>query len=121
VREQGPVTVPVRLRFRPLLTQGKSPAWLGFDSPALELSGTPASPFQCRQIPVAGETLVYAPAFHLLFDMSHSDVWYNLPGGASESRFGPGYGKGVSEWMEGALLPLGRPRTPDRLRPAPHD
>src|SRR5688572_3093807 len=75
------------------LTQGKSPAWLGFDSAPLELPGTPASPFQCRRLPVAGETLVYAPAFHLLFDKSRSDAWYNLPGGASESRFGPGYGR----------------------------
>jgi penicillin G amidase len=116
VSASEPAMVPARLRFRHLLTQGKSPAWLGLDSPRLELPGTPASPFQCRMIPVAGETLVYAPAFHLLFDMSWSDVWYNLPGGASESRFGPGYGKGVSEWMSGALLPLGRPRSRDRLQ-----
>jgi penicillin amidase len=119
VRADEPATVPVRLRFRHLLTQGKSPAWLGFDSPELELPGTPVSPFQCRMIPAAGETLVYAPAFHLLFDMSWSDVWYNLPGGASESRLGPGYGKGVSEWMSGALLPLGRPRSQERLQPVP--
>lgn len=103
--------VPVVLRFKHLVTQGKSPAWLGFDSSPVELPGTPVSPFQCRVSPVSGESLVFAPAFHLLCDMSQDYARYNLPGGASESRFGPGYGKGVTEWLEGTLLPLGPPGT----------
>jgi penicillin amidase len=99
--------VPVRLRFSHLLTRGRSPAFLGFDSPELELPGSPDSPFQCRVSPISGERLVYAPAFHLLMDMSRPGAWYNMPGGASESRFGPGYGKGVADWLEGTLQPLG--------------
>ncbi len=99
--------VPVRLRFKHLVTQGKSPPFLGLDSALVELPGSPMTPFQCRMSYVAGERLVYAPAFHLLFDMSQPGGWYNLPGGASESRFGAGYGKGVGEWLEGTLLPLG--------------
>jgi hypothetical protein len=43
----------------------------------------------------------------LLMDMSQRGAWYNMPGGASESRFGPGYGKGLQAWLEGSLLPLG--------------
>jgi penicillin amidase len=101
-------SVPVRLRFKHIVTQGRSPALLGFDSPLVELPGTPVSVFQARACPIAGQTLVYAPAFHVLFDMSQRGVWYNVPGGASESRAGPGYGKGVQEWLAGELLPLGQ-------------
>jgi acyl-homoserine lactone acylase PvdQ len=108
--------VPVRLRFQHILTRGKSPAWLGFDSPEVELPGTPVSPFQSRASPVAGETLVYGPSFHLLFDMSGPHAWYNLPGGASESRFGPGYGQGLAEWLTGTLLPLGRDAAAGTIR-----
>jgi penicillin amidase len=99
--------VPVKLRFAHLVTRGKSPAFLGFDSAEIELPGSPDTPFQCRVSPISGERLVYAPAFHLLMDMSRPGAWYNMPGGASESRFGPGYGKGVTGWLEGSLLPLG--------------
>jgi hypothetical protein len=107
VRDCSTHEVPVRLRFSHLLTRGKSPAWLGFDSAQVELPGNPVSPFQCRISPISGERLVYAPAFHLLIDMKQRGAWYNLPGGASESRFGPGYGKGVPAWLSGALQPLG--------------
>ena len=99
--------VPVRTRFAHLITRGRSPAFLGFDSPAIELPGNPVAPFQCRVSPISGERLVYAPAFHLLMDMKQRGAWYNLPGGASESRFGPGYGKGVQPWLEGTVHPLG--------------
>ncbi len=107
--------VPVHLRFKHLVTQGKSPSLFGFDSPPIVLPGSPMTPFQCRVSYVAGEKLVYAPAFHLLFDMGKPGGWYNIPGGASESRFGPGYGKGVAEWLEGSLSPLG-PTTADPER-----
>jgi acyl-homoserine lactone acylase PvdQ len=99
--------VPVRTRFSHLVTRGKSPAFLGFDSAEVTLPGSPVAPFQCRISPISGERLVYAPAFHLLMDMSKRGAWYNMPGGASESRFGPGYGKGLGEWLEGTLVPMG--------------
>lgn len=102
-------SVPVRLRFKHLVTRGRSPAFLGFDSPLVELPGSPVSVFQCRSCQIAGERLVYAPAFHLAFDMRQRGVWYNVPGGASESRRGVGYGRGVREWLTGELLPLGVP------------
>ncbi len=52
--------------------------------------------------------MIYAPAFHLLFDMSQRGASYNVPGGASESRFGVGYGKGVDEWLTGKWFAIGR-------------
>jgi hypothetical protein len=85
----------------------------------VELPGTPTSLFQSRVCPIAGENLVYAPAFHLLFDMARPGAYYNLPGGASESRFGPGYGKGIPEWREGGLFPLGNPECPPPAPPRP--
>ena len=99
--------VPVRARFAHLVTRGRSPAFLGFDSPTVELPGNPVAPFQCRVSPISGERLLYAPAFHLLMDMKQRGAWYNLPGGASESRFGPGYGRGLEQWLAGTLHPLG--------------
>ena len=99
--------VPVRTRFSHLVTRGRSPAFLGFDSALVELPGSPVAPFQCRVSPISGERLVYAPAFHLLMDMKQRGAWYNLPGGASESRFGPGYGRGLEPWLTGTLHPLG--------------
>lgn len=99
--------VPVKLRFAHVLTRGKSPAALGFDSPEVTLPASPDAPFQCRVSPISGERLVYAPAFHILIDMRQKGAFYNIPGGASESRFGAGYGKGVTEWLEGTFRPLG--------------
>jgi len=107
VAEHGTHDVPVRTRFAHLVTRGRSPAFLGFDSPPIELPGSPVAPFQCRISPISGERLVYAPAFHLLMDMKERGAWYNLPGGASESRFGPGYGQGITPWLEGTVQPLG--------------
>jgi penicillin amidase len=99
--------IPVKLRFRHTVTQGRTPSFLGFDSKTVTLPGSPVTPFQCRISPISGEKLVYAPAFHVLFDMSQDHVFYNLPGGASESRFGPGYGEGIDDWLKGRVSPLG--------------
>src|SRR3954454_7541208 len=103
VAGQGTHDVPARTRFAHLGTRGRSPAFLGFDSPPVELPGSPVAAFQCRISPISGERLVYAPAFHLLMDMKQRGAWYNLPGGASESRFGPGYGQGITPWLEGTV------------------
>ena len=112
VAEHRAFDVPVRTRFSHLVTRGRSPALLGFDSAEVELPGSNVSAFQCRVSPISGERLVYAPAFHLLMDMSRRGAWYNMPGGASESRFGPGYGKGLQAWLGGALRPLGSAALP---------
>lgn len=107
VREHSTYPMPVKIRFSHLVTRGRSPAFLGFDSAEVELPGNPVSPFQCRISPISGERLIYAPSFHLLIDMKQRGAWYNIPGGASESRFGAGYGKGVDAWLKGEMRPLG--------------
>ena len=51
--------------------------------------------------------LYFARAFHMVLDMGRPDAWFHLPVGASEQRFGPGYGEGVREWLTGQFFPLG--------------
>jgi hypothetical protein len=49
--------------------------------------------------------------------MSKRGGWYNASGGASERRFGPGYGGGLDAWRTGEVAPLGHPEgDPPRLR-----
>jgi len=109
------VFTPPRPRFATTLA-----ALVGLDSKPVKVPGTPTSMFQTRSL-VFGGTITYGPAFHLVFDMKGPGAWYNLPGGASESRFGPGYGKGVEEWVSGKFHPLGKPegRAP-KVRPTEH-
>ncbi len=105
---RGDVLVPVRDKFKNVITQGKIPL-LGFDSSPVTFPGGPTTPFQSRVVDFLGQRIVSAPSCHYLTDMSKRGGWYNLPGGASERRFGPGYGRGVREWSEGDFLPLGDP------------
>jgi penicillin amidase len=121
VAEHTSHDVPIRARFTHLLTRGGSPAFLGFDSPEVEFPGSPVAPFQCRVSPISGERFLYAPAFHLLMDMGRRGVLYNIPGGASESRFGPGYGQGLDAWLEGTLRPLGSSDMETLSLQRPHD
>jgi hypothetical protein len=103
--------VPIRAQFVNAYFEGKLPRVLGLDAPARTLRGGPVAPLQRRWATIAGTRIVGGPAFHLLFDMSDRGGWYNVAGGASERRFGPGYGAGIGELENGDLLPLGDPRT----------
>jgi len=99
--------VPVRAKFHNLFFPGKLPGFLGFDSPEVAVPGGPVSPFQSRRAAFRGEHFVFGPGAEFLVDLGQRGCWYSIPGGASESRFGPGYGKGVEEWLRGDLFPLG--------------
>jgi acyl-homoserine lactone acylase PvdQ len=99
--------VPVRAKFKNMLLQGKLPVAFGFDSAPVLLPGGPVAPFQTRIIEFEGEKIVGGPAFHLAIDMSKPGAWYHVPGGAAEKRYGPGYGAGVDEWLQGIFLPMG--------------
>jgi hypothetical protein len=113
----GTSPVPVRARFVNAYFEGKLPAFLGLDTPPMTVRGGPVAPFQCRAATIAGQSFLGGPAFHVLFDMSKRGGWYNASGGASERRFGPGYGGGLDAWHSGDLAPLGHPDGPaPRLR-----
>jgi acyl-homoserine lactone acylase PvdQ len=100
---------PPTAAFRHTLFGGRLPRVLGFDTAARPWRGGPNAPFQVRSVDFEGERMLFGPAFHLVFDMSRPHGWYNSPGGASESRLGPGYAAGLDAWHEGRLLPLGSP------------
>jgi hypothetical protein len=76
-------------------------------SAPVEFPGAPCAPFQTRSVRFEDESLVFGPAFHYVTDLGERGGWYHVPGGASERRMGPGYGKGVPLWAEGRFLPLG--------------
>jgi len=99
--------VPPRFAFVNEYFRGKLPRPLGFDTEVVAPLGGPTVPFQLREVAFAGMKLYFAPAFHMVFDLSRPGGWFHLPGGASERRFGPGYGQGVGEWLTGRFLPLG--------------
>jgi acyl-homoserine lactone acylase PvdQ len=98
---------PIVRRFSDLVTQGKLGPALGLCSAKVTFPGAPCAPFQTRSVRFEDESLVFGPAFHYVTDMGQRGGWYHVPGGASERRTGPGYGKGVDLWAEGRFLPLG--------------
>jgi penicillin G amidase len=99
--------VPARFAFVNEYFRGKLPRPLGFDSQVVAPPGGPTVPFQLREVAFAGMKLYFGPAFHLVIDMSQPGAWFHIPGGASERRFGPGYSKGIQEWLTGQFFPLG--------------
>lgn len=100
-------TLPITRRFADPLTQGKLGSALGLCSAPVTFPGAPCAPFQTRTVRFEDESLVFGPAFHYVTDLGERGGWYHIPGGASERRTGPGYGKGVDLWAEGRFLPLG--------------
>ena len=99
--------IPLKFPFVNDYFRGKLPRLFGFDTEPVEPPGGPTLPFQCREVAFAGMNLYFAPAFHMVLDMSQPGAWFHLPGGASERRFGAGYGEGVREWLTGRFFPLG--------------
>jgi penicillin G amidase len=100
-------SVPAKFPFVNEYFRGKLPRPFGFDTAVVAPPGGPTVPFQLREVAFAGMKLYFAPAFHMVFDMSRPGGWFHIPGGASERRFGPGYGRGVQEWLAGRFFPLG--------------
>jgi hypothetical protein len=102
--------LPIVRRFTDAVTQGKLGSALGMCSKPITFPGAPCAPFQTRTVRFEDESLVFGPAFHYVTDLGERGGWYHVPGGASERRTGPGYGKGVDLWTEGRFLPLGNPK-----------
>ncbi len=95
--------------FTHFLTGGRLPSALGFSTPPVRWPGGPTSLFQTRTIEAFGETMRGGPMFHLLMDFSRKGGRYNMAGGASERRLGPGYGAGIDAWVHKEWLPIGPP------------
>ena len=99
--------LPIVRRFADPVTQGKLGSALGLCSDKVTFPGAPCAPFQTRSVRFEDESLVFGPAFHYVTDLADRGGWYHVPGGASERRSGPGYGKGVDLWAQGRFIALG--------------
>jgi penicillin amidase len=105
--DDGDWPLPVRARFTHQLEQGALPTGLGFSSEEIDFPGAPTASFQSRVVAFEGESMMFGPAFHMVFDMSETGAWYHVPGGAAETPLGPGYGAGVLDWRDGNFERLG--------------
>ena len=65
------------------------------------------TPNQVTLATIGGQSFVFGAACRMLVDMSRPGLWYCMSGGASERRFGIGYGKGLDAWARGEFMPLG--------------
>lgn len=101
-------SVPLRAKFKSMFEQGALPTVFGFSSAPIDFPGGPTSPFQARIMPFNGERIVGGPAARFVCDMSEDGGWYNVPGGASELPWGPGYATGLEDWKVGGVTALGR-------------
>ncbi len=93
--------------FKNMVADTRLSALVGLNTRPVPFPGSPTSLFQSRRLRLFGQEMIGGPAFHLLMDMGTSATRYNVAGGASEQRFGPGYGAGLTEWSTGGFLPLG--------------
>jgi penicillin amidase len=75
--------------------------YLGFDTGTLPMPGCHATPFQGHLLTTAKREATFAPSYHFVTDLGTDEIWTNLPGGASESRFSPFYKNDISRWQNG--------------------
>jgi len=65
------------------------------------MRGCFATPFQGHLLRVARRESTFAPSYHFTTDMTTDEVYTNLPGGPSESRFSRWYKSDIPRWMNG--------------------
>lgn len=101
------VQLPRRDKFKNAVFAGAL-SWL-MDTKPIENRGGPTTPNQVTATKIGDHTVVFGAAGRYLCDMSTPYGWYCLSGGASERRFGVGYGAGLEDWARGRCRPLGSP------------
>lgn len=102
--------LPMAVRFKNAVFAGKL-GWL-FDSKPIEILGGTTTPNQTTSVAVGPLRMTFGGAGRYLADLSTDGGWYCMSGGASERRFGVGYGKGLDDWARGRFRPLGAPAGP---------
>lgn len=73
----------------------------GFDVGEIPMPGCHATPFQGHVLRSAKREETFAPSYHFVTDMGSDEVWSNLPGGPSESRFSKFYKVDIARWQAG--------------------
>ncbi len=79
---------------------------LGFHTREMPLAGCYATPFQGHLLTTARRETSFAPSYHFVTDLGTDEIWTNLPGGPSESRFSPYYKRDVLRWQTGTYKRL---------------
>ncbi|MEK6248409.1 MAG: penicillin acylase family protein, partial [Planctomycetales bacterium] len=74
---------------------------LGFHTAEMAMPGTHATVFQGHLLRSATRESTFAPSYHFVTDMDQDEIWSNLPGGPSESRFSKFYKNGIEQWANG--------------------
>ena len=100
--------LPIVRRFADPVTQGKLGSALGMCSAPVTFPGAPVRAVPDARGSLRGRVTRLRSCVPLRDRPRRTrGGWYHVPGGASERRTGPGYGKGVDLWAEGRFLPLG--------------
>ena len=73
----------------------------GFESKRLPMPGCHATIFQGHVLHTATREQTFAPSYHFVSDLGADEVWSNLPGGPSESRFSKFYQSDIARWIAG--------------------
>ena len=97
---------PGFVSFVDMVADGALPSWTGFATQPFTLRGGPTSLQQVRWVHFRGHPMLGGPAFRVAMDLGESGGLYNVAGGASERRFGPGYGVGIDLWAQGVGQPF---------------
>jgi len=79
---------------------------LGFDSATYPMPGCHATIFQGHVLQTATRESTFAPSYHFVTDLATDEIWTNLPGGPSESRFSRYYKSDVPLWLDGEYKQL---------------
>lgn len=74
---------------------------LGFHTGELAMRGCHATPFQGHVLRSATRETTFAPSYHFVTDLGSDEIWTNLPGGPSESRFSRYYKNDLPRWRDG--------------------
>ncbi|MCA9265401.1 MAG: penicillin acylase family protein, partial [Planctomycetales bacterium] len=74
---------------------------LGYHTKSIPMPGCHATPFQGHVFQTARREATFAPSYHMVTDMGTDQIWSNLPGGPSESRFSSFYRNDIPRWVTG--------------------
>ena len=90
-----------RFTFTNILTQGKLPKFLGFDSEPLPMIGGRATPHQGQIYSSNGRSTSFAGSVRIVADMGEALLHSRTAGGASDNPLSPWYMSEVQGWLDG--------------------
>jgi penicillin amidase len=95
-----------KFTFSHLIFGKKLPRFLGYDYGPVKLPGCRATIPQGQIHKGSDRTIVVAPSFRMIADMSTDELHTNLAGGASDRRFSRWYKSDIKRWLRGGYKTL---------------